>query len=73
MHLGSGDSVIPVELASRGYKRQLCIDFSPTVVDLMTGRHAEVEGIEWDIDIQVLDDPGSFDYYGYMLHKEGTR
>ncbi|KAF5133060.1 EEF1A lysine methyltransferase 4 [Metarhizium anisopliae] len=27
----------------------------------------------WDMDIQVLNDSGSFDYYGYMLHKEGTR
>ncbi|QLI66160.1 lysine methyltransferase 4 [Metarhizium brunneum] len=155
LHLGSGESVTPVELASRSYKRQLCMDFSPTVVDLMNQRHAEVKGIEWklmdvrdmvgvadksvgvafdkgtldamihgspwnppetvkentsgylyeiypvlkdggvflyftfrqphfmkpllnprsvwDMDIQVLNDSGPFDYYGYMLHKEGKR
>ncbi|KAH7175934.1 S-adenosyl-L-methionine-dependent methyltransferase [Dactylonectria macrodidyma] len=49
LHLGSGDSVIPVELASRGYTRQLCVDFSPTVVDLMIDRHADVQGIEWKL------------------------
>jgi hypothetical protein len=39
--------VIPVELAARGYKRQLCVDFSSAVVNLMTERHAGTEGIEW--------------------------
>ncbi|KAF7544346.1 hypothetical protein G7Z17_g10026 [Cylindrodendrum hubeiense] len=49
LHLGSGDSVIPVELESRGYKQQLCVDFSPTVVSLMTERHAEFNGIQWKL------------------------
>ncbi|CAI0655355.1 unnamed protein product, partial [Colletotrichum noveboracense] len=39
MHLGSGDSKIPAELSSRGYKNQLCLDFSQVVVDLMKARH----------------------------------
>ncbi|KAL2270158.1 hypothetical protein VTJ83DRAFT_2342 [Remersonia thermophila] len=47
LHLGSGDSQIPLELASRGYTRQLCVDFSPAVVKMMTDRHASVPGIEW--------------------------
>lgn len=37
---------IPVELAARGYDRQLCVDFSATVVNLMQDIHAKY-GIEW--------------------------
>ncbi|KAI8154295.1 EEF1A lysine methyltransferase 4 [Colletotrichum sp. SAR 10_70] len=47
MHLGSGDSTIPADLSSRGYKNQLCLDFSQVVVDLMKARHEPVGGIEW--------------------------
>ncbi|GKT52242.1 EEF1A lysine methyltransferase 4 [Colletotrichum spaethianum] len=47
VHLGSGDSTIPADLAERGYKNQLCLDFSNVVVDLMAARHAAVGGIEW--------------------------
>ncbi|KAK1985763.1 S-adenosyl-L-methionine-dependent methyltransferase [Colletotrichum cereale] len=46
MHLGSGDSTIPADLAERGYHNQLCLDFSTVVVDLMAARHAGA-GIEW--------------------------
>ncbi|RKK08069.1 hypothetical protein BFJ66_g12526 [Fusarium oxysporum f. sp. cepae] len=48
LHLGSGDSVVPAELAERGYQKQLCVDFSPVVVDMMTERHKEITGIEWN-------------------------
>ncbi|KID87734.1 endothelin-converting enzyme [Metarhizium guizhouense ARSEF 977] len=75
LHLGSGDSpslqVIPVELASRGYKRQLCIDFSPTVVDLMTERHAEVKGIEWKL-MDVRDMAGVADKSVDFAFDKGT-
>ncbi|EMT67311.1 Endothelin-converting enzyme 2 [Fusarium odoratissimum] len=48
LHLGSGDTqVVPAELAERGYQKQLCVDFSPVVVDMMTERHKEITGIEW--------------------------
>ncbi|EQB45678.1 hypothetical protein CGLO_15417 [Colletotrichum gloeosporioides Cg-14] len=47
MHLGSGDSTIPADLSSRGYKNQLCLDFSQVVVDLMKARHEPLGGIEW--------------------------
>ncbi|TVY74041.1 EEF1A lysine methyltransferase 4 [Fusarium oxysporum f. sp. cubense] len=47
LHLGSGDSVVPAELAERGYQKQLCVDFSSVVVDMMTERHKEITGIEW--------------------------
>ncbi|KAK0648098.1 S-adenosyl-L-methionine-dependent methyltransferase [Cercophora newfieldiana] len=59
LHLGSGDSTIPVELAARGYKYQLCVDFSSIVVKLMKERHAGY-GIEWrwmDVrDMKTLED-----------------
>lgn len=54
----SSAQVIPAELASRGYSRQLCIDFSPVVVELMTERHSNVQGIEWKhMDVRNMDIP----------------
>ncbi|KAK5996280.1 EEF1A lysine methyltransferase 4 [Cladobotryum mycophilum] len=47
LHLGSGDSVIPKEFASQGYCQQLCVDFSPVVVNVMSERHGDIKGIEW--------------------------
>ncbi|KAK0614797.1 Endothelin-converting enzyme 2 [Lasiodiplodia hormozganensis] len=47
LHLGSGDSTIPHDLAVRGYKNQLCVDFSTVVVNLMSARHEQEKGIEW--------------------------
>ncbi|EXJ63135.1 hypothetical protein A1O7_03580 [Cladophialophora yegresii CBS 114405] len=49
LHLGSGDSTIPGDLAKRGYNNQVCIDFSPVVVETMLKRHADagVGGITW--------------------------
>ncbi|KZL74419.1 methyltransferase type 11 [Colletotrichum incanum] len=38
---------IPADLSERGYRNQLCLDFSTVVVDLMAARHAAVGGIEW--------------------------
>ncbi|ROW08705.1 hypothetical protein VPNG_06375 [Cytospora leucostoma] len=56
LHLGSGDSIIPAELATRGYTRQLCVDFSPVVVELMSERHSSIPGIEWkQADVRNLD------------------
>ncbi|KAM7183485.1 S-adenosyl-L-methionine-dependent methyltransferase [Naviculisporaceae sp. PSN 640] len=59
MHLGSGDSTIPVDLASRGYDRQLCVDFSSTIVNVMKQKHAQY-GIEWRLmdvrDMKGMDD-----------------
>ncbi|KAL7944077.1 S-adenosyl-L-methionine-dependent methyltransferase [Trichoderma barbatum] len=77
LHLGSGDSIIPAELAIRGYRRQLCVDFSRVVVTLMTERHSKIEGIEWkhmdvrnmadipDKSIDVAFDKGTLDV---MIH-----
>ena len=38
---------MPHDLALKGYMNQLCIDFSPVVVDLMKARYADQKGIEW--------------------------
>ncbi|KAI0446339.1 S-adenosyl-L-methionine-dependent methyltransferase [Xylaria telfairii] len=56
LHLGSGDSTVPEDLAKHGYHNQLCVDFSAVVVKTMTRRHADIEGIEWQqTDIRQMD------------------
>ncbi|KAI1293216.1 S-adenosyl-L-methionine-dependent methyltransferase [Xylaria venustula] len=56
LHLGSGDSTVPEDLAKRGYHNQLCVDFSSVVVERMTRRHAGIKGIEWQqVDIRQMD------------------
>ncbi|KIV94979.1 hypothetical protein PV10_02689 [Exophiala mesophila] len=47
LHLGSGDSTIPEDLAKLGYKNQLCVDFSTVVVQAMSIKHRDIEGITW--------------------------
>jgi len=39
--------VIPLEFDSRGYTRQICVDFSTRVVEAMTERHKDKPGIDW--------------------------
>ncbi|KAI1134591.1 S-adenosyl-L-methionine-dependent methyltransferase [Hypoxylon sp. FL0543] len=57
LHLGSGDSDVPVGLWKKGYRNQLCVDFSTVVVDLMSQRHSGMEGIEWKhADVRHLED-----------------
>lgn len=67
---------VPVELAARGYKGQLCVDFSSIVVNLMKDKHAE-HGITWrcmdvrdmqgveDASVDVAFDKGTLDA---MIH-----
>ncbi|KAK3392877.1 hypothetical protein B0H63DRAFT_498363 [Podospora didyma] len=64
LHLGSVDSTIPAELAIRGYKRQMCVDFSPVVVEMMSERHWKIAGIQWK-SIDVAFDKGTLDA---MIH-----
>lgn len=48
----------------RGYGKQLCVDFSPVVVDMMTERHKDIAGIEWGmVDVRDMPsvDTGSID------------
>ena len=46
LHLGSGDSTVPIEFHNIGYKKQTCIDFSKVVSDKMAQLHADKE-IHW--------------------------
>ncbi|KAI6083044.1 S-adenosyl-L-methionine-dependent methyltransferase [Hypoxylon rubiginosum] len=56
LHLGSGDSTIPQDLAERGYTSQVCVDFSTAAVELMSKRHANIEGIQWkQMDVRHMD------------------
>ncbi|KAI1749272.1 S-adenosyl-L-methionine-dependent methyltransferase [Xylaria castorea] len=56
LHLGSGDSTVPEDLARYGYRNQLCVDFSAVVIKMMTCRHADIKGIEWQqTDIRQMD------------------
>lgn len=53
-------ATIPADLASIGYRRQLCVDFSTTVVDLMKDRHSSIPGIEWRrLDFRDMDSVAS--------------
>lgn len=45
LHLGSGDSTVPIELHQKGYENQTCIDFSNVVIKKMA--KTETEGIKW--------------------------
>lgn len=68
---------VPADLAKRGYKNQLCLDFSAVVVELMSARHAALGGIEWrqadvrdmpeipDASVDVAFDKGTMDA---MIH-----
>ena len=39
-----------------GYDDQLCVDFSPVVVEIMAERHAAIQGIEWQqADVRDMD------------------
>ncbi|KAK0252093.1 hypothetical protein B0A54_07796 [Friedmanniomyces endolithicus] len=45
LHLGAGDSDVPQCLLERGYRKQICVDFSSTVVNLMKAK--QLDGIAW--------------------------
>ncbi|KAI1498004.1 S-adenosyl-L-methionine-dependent methyltransferase [Biscogniauxia marginata] len=57
LHLGSGDSTIPRDLAVKGYTNQICVDFSTVAVELMSQRDADIQGIEWrQMDVRRMDE-----------------
>ena len=39
---------IPQNLSRKGYKHQLCVDFSSVVVETMSKRCTDTEGISWE-------------------------
>ncbi|CAK7566794.1 MAG: hypothetical protein SEPTF4163_004746 [Sporothrix epigloea] len=55
LHLGCGDSVVPAALEDQGYRDQLCVDFSTTVVTLMQRRYAG-RTMQWrTMDVREMD------------------
>lgn len=47
---------MPVRFASQGYTRQICLDFSTIVVDMMSKAHASIPGIVWKYaDVRNMD------------------
>ncbi|XWX00070.1 hypothetical protein V2A60_008087 [Cordyceps javanica] len=60
LHLGSGDSTIPQDLADKGYGNQLCVDFSAVVVETMSKRHADLglsDKIQWEkVDVRQMEE-----------------
>lgn len=55
LHLGSGDSTIPYDLAAAGYDNQLCVDFSHVVVELMRSRHGSGSGVDSGVEWEFAD------------------
>ncbi|CAK7242414.1 MAG: hypothetical protein STHCBS139747_003905 [Sporothrix thermara] len=57
LHLGCGDSVIPAALEEQqGYRDQLCVDFSATVIALMQARYAG-RSMRWrEMDVRAMAD-----------------
>lgn len=62
---------IPQELSARGYRRQLCVDFSPVVVQLMRTRHRDLAGVEWKL-MDVRDMAAIPDRSVYIAFDKGT-
>ncbi|KAL8844412.1 MAG: hypothetical protein Q9176_001322 [Flavoplaca citrina] len=47
---------IPQEFWRRGYKNQLCVDFSSVVVETMSERDTDTKGIDWkQADVRQMD------------------
>ena len=47
---------IPEDLWRKGYKNQVCVDFSTVVVNNMSKQHSHFEGITWmHADVRQLD------------------
>ncbi|KAH7132289.1 S-adenosyl-L-methionine-dependent methyltransferase [Dendryphion nanum] len=63
LHLGCGNSTLPIALDTLGYKNQVCVDFSAVVIQDMATRFAEKDGIEWKVvDVRHMDDVKDGDF-----------
>ncbi|KAM7192452.1 hypothetical protein V8F33_008327 [Rhypophila sp. PSN 637] len=69
LHLGSGDSTIPIDLTHHGYTKQICADFSPTVgipsnsVDIAFDKStldAMIHGSPWSPLKEVKENTGAY-------------
>ncbi|KAK5119824.1 hypothetical protein LTR85_007150 [Meristemomyces frigidus] len=64
LHLGSGNSTLPLDLHNLGYTNQTAVDFSPVLIAAMRAQHPQAHGITWqEMDIRHLTFPAhhSFD------------
>ncbi|KAF2842610.1 hypothetical protein M501DRAFT_1005393 [Patellaria atrata CBS 101060] len=49
LHLGCGNSTLPIDLYNLGYKSQACVDFSEVVIKSMAECYMQNRGIEWKV------------------------
>lgn len=61
LHLGSGDSTIPHDLAQHGYEDQTCVDFSPFIVQRMAKEEPRIRWLEADVRNLDMFPEGSID------------
>ncbi|KAF2272335.1 S-adenosyl-L-methionine-dependent methyltransferase [Westerdykella ornata] len=64
LHLGCGNSALPIDLHSKGYQNQVCVDFSTVVINDMTNRFSDRSGIDWKVaDVRCMThvEAGDFD------------
>ena len=64
LHIGNGNSQLPVELWQRGFRSQIANDISPTVTAQMAERTAECEGLRWTVEdaLAMPHADGTFDF-----------
>jgi EEF1A lysine methyltransferase 4 len=62
---------VPVELADRGYRNQLCVDFSSILVERMKARYSAVDGLEWRL-LDVRDMVDVKDQSVHIAFDKGT-
>ncbi|KAF2197842.1 hypothetical protein GQ43DRAFT_402232 [Delitschia confertaspora ATCC 74209] len=69
LHLGCGNSSLPLDLYNRDYHNQICVDFSSVVISSMSSRYSSLSSINWQVaDVRTLTTsptnpilPGSID------------
>ncbi|OAA65303.1 Methyltransferase type 11 [Niveomyces insectorum RCEF 264] len=71
LHLGSGDSEVPAEFHMRGYRRQICVDFSAKAVEIMSERYKSRPEILW-VEMDVRDMKGIADRSVDVAFDKGT-
>ncbi|KAL9115610.1 MAG: hypothetical protein Q9187_007235 [Circinaria calcarea] len=49
LHLGCGNSTLPMDLVLLGYDEQVCVDFSAVVIANMASRYSAEKAIDWRV------------------------